>query len=218
MAEQQLPTNQEELNQEVFTPDVKNILGYDKDMFGSKNAGAELFKINPTEKLELADESLLKWTDKSALDNLNSITEENKENVTIDKDGNIDYSAKDDNATGVMMNQKFSDPILDEKRNGLINDLSKKREDEIEALNAEADKKIASGELNKKRRERYIEKNTKEIDKNLIDLLAIYCPETKEVYYVIPSNFDKSVTLRVEESKNNQTKGVNLAKNYLLVP
>jgi hypothetical protein len=60
--------------------------------------------------------------------------------------------------------------------------------------------------------------HTKEIDKNLIDLLAIYCPETKEVYYVIPSNFDKSVTLRVEESKNNQTKGVNLAKNYLLVP
>jgi len=60
--------------------------------------------------------------------------------------------------------------------------------------------------------------HTKEIDKNLIDLLAIYCPETKEVYYVIPSNFDKSVTLRVEESKNNQTKGINLAKNYLLVP
>jgi hypothetical protein len=60
--------------------------------------------------------------------------------------------------------------------------------------------------------------HTKAVNKDLIDLLAIYCPETKEVYYVIPSEFDKSVTLRIEESKNNQTKGVNLAKDYLLVP
>lgn len=55
-------------------------------------------------------------------------------------------------------------------------------------------------------------------DKSLIDLLAIYCPETKEVYYVLPSDFDKTVTLRIEEPKNNQTKGIHLAKDYLLVP
>ena len=60
--------------------------------------------------------------------------------------------------------------------------------------------------------------HTKAVDKSLIDLLAIYCPESKEVYYVIPSQFDKTVTLRVEESKNNQTKGINLAKDYLTVP
>ena len=60
--------------------------------------------------------------------------------------------------------------------------------------------------------------HTKEVDKNLIDLLAIYCPETKEVYYVKPTNFDRSVTLRIEESKNNQTKGIHFAKDYLLVP
>lgn len=60
--------------------------------------------------------------------------------------------------------------------------------------------------------------HAKAVDKSLIDLLAIYCPESKEVYYVIPLQFDKSVTLRVEESKNNQTKGVNLAKDYLTVP
>ena len=58
----------------------------------------------------------------------------------------------------------------------------------------------------------------KPVDKTLIDLLAIYCPESKEVYYIIPSQFDKSVTLRVEESKNHQTKGINLAKDYLMVP
>jgi hypothetical protein len=60
--------------------------------------------------------------------------------------------------------------------------------------------------------------HTKAADKSLIDLLAIYCPETNEVYYLIPSHFDGSVTLRLEEPKNNQTKGVHLAKNYLLVP
>lgn len=60
--------------------------------------------------------------------------------------------------------------------------------------------------------------HTKEIDKNMIDLLAIYCPQTATVYYVDPSKFDKNVTLRIEESKNNQTKGINLAKDYLLVP
>lgn len=58
----------------------------------------------------------------------------------------------------------------------------------------------------------------KAADKSLIDLLAIYCPETNLVYYVVPSEFDKTVTLRVIESKNNQTKGINLAKNYLMVP
>jgi hypothetical protein len=60
--------------------------------------------------------------------------------------------------------------------------------------------------------------HTKAVDKSLIDLLAIYCPESNQVYYVIPSQFDKTVTLRVENSKNNQTKGINLAKDYLIVP
>lgn len=60
--------------------------------------------------------------------------------------------------------------------------------------------------------------HTKEVDKNMIDLLAIYCPQTALVYYVDPFKFDKNVTLRIEESKNNQTKGINLAKDYLIVP
>jgi hypothetical protein len=60
--------------------------------------------------------------------------------------------------------------------------------------------------------------HTKAVDKSLIDLLAIYCPDSSQVYYVIPSEFDRSVTLRIEEPKNNQTKGINLAKDYLMVP
>lgn len=59
--------------------------------------------------------------------------------------------------------------------------------------------------------------HTKHINKSLIDLLAIYCPETSSVYYVNPHKFEKNVTLRIEETKNNQTKGINLAKDYLMV-
>lgn len=58
----------------------------------------------------------------------------------------------------------------------------------------------------------------KSIDKKLIDLLAIYCPDTRLVYYVIPSKFDKSVTLRIKQAKNNQIKGINFAEDYLSVP
>jgi hypothetical protein len=57
-----------------------------------------------------------------------------------------------------------------------------------------------------------------EIDKNMIDLIAIYCPQTSSVYYVDHTKFDKGVTLRIEETKNKQTKGVNFAKDYLIVP
>lgn len=60
--------------------------------------------------------------------------------------------------------------------------------------------------------------HTKQIDKGQIDILAIYCPDTKTVYYVNPLHFEKSVTLRIENSINNQTKGVNFAKDFLLVP
>lgn len=67
----------------------------------------------------------------------------------------------------------------------------------------------------------YADKNGshfKAINKDLIDYLAIYCPDTDEVYYVNPKKFDKNVTLRIKQSKNNQTAGINFAKDYLMVP
>ena len=56
--------------------------------------------------------------------------------------------------------------------------------------------------------------HTNPVDKSLIDLYCIYCPQTDECYYFNPSDFGKSVTLRVEAPKNNQKKGVNLASDY----
>lgn len=52
------------------------------------------------------------------------------------------------------------------------------------------------------------------VDKQEVDLYCIYCPDTDECYWLDPKKFDKCVTLRVRESANNQTKGVNLASDY----
>jgi hypothetical protein len=56
------------------------------------------------------------------------------------------------------------------------------------------------------------------VDKDEIDLYCIYCPDTDECYYLNPKNYDKSVTLRVEAPKNNQTKHVNFTSDFRRVP
>lgn len=48
-----------------------------------------------------------------------------------------------------------------------------------------------------------------------VDIIAIYCPDTDLCYYVNPSEFNKSCTLRVKPSKNNQKTKVNLAEDFL---
>ena len=60
--------------------------------------------------------------------------------------------------------------------------------------------------------------HTRQIDKDEVDLYCIYCPETDECYYLDPKEFNKSVTLRVEASKNNQSKNIKLAADYRRVP
>ncbi len=55
----------------------------------------------------------------------------------------------------------------------------------------------------------------KPIDKKMIDVIAIYCENTNNVYYVNHNDFKKGVYLRVDKAKNNQTKGVCFADNYL---
>lgn len=45
-------------------------------------------------------------------------------------------------------------------------------------------------------------------DKNTIDAVCIYCPETDECYYVWPRDKQMSVTLRIAASKNGQEAGV----------
>jgi hypothetical protein len=59
---------------------------------------------------------------------------------------------------------------------------------------------------------------TKSTDKALVDLYAVYCPQTDECYYFDPGKHNKSVTLRVKTSLNNQKLGTNLASEYRKVP
>jgi len=56
------------------------------------------------------------------------------------------------------------------------------------------------------------------VNKPEIDLYCIYCPETDECYYFEPSLFNRSVSLRVDTPKNNQSKGIHLASDYCRVP
>ena len=56
------------------------------------------------------------------------------------------------------------------------------------------------------------------VDKGEVDIYCIYCPDTDECYYFNPTDFNHSVTLRVEMPKNNQSKNINLATDYRRVP
>lgn len=50
-----------------------------------------------------------------------------------------------------------------------------------------------------------------------IDFFAVYCPDNEEIYLVPVDDVGKVVSyLRVEKTKNSQTKGVRLAEKYIL--
>lgn len=59
---------------------------------------------------------------------------------------------------------------------------------------------------------------TKRVDKTMVDLYAVYCPQTDACYYFDPSCFEASVTLRVNASLNNQRMGIHLAEDFRKVP
>lgn len=50
--------------------------------------------------------------------------------------------------------------------------------------------------------------HTTPIDKEAVDLVCIYCPETDECYYIRPIDHGASVNLRITPTKNGQQKGV----------
>lgn len=58
----------------------------------------------------------------------------------------------------------------------------------------------------------------KAIDKNEVDIYAIYCPETDQCYYIDPNHFSQSVSLRVGIPRNNQSNGVHWAEDFRKVP
>ena len=59
---------------------------------------------------------------------------------------------------------------------------------------------------------------TKSVDKAIIDVYAVYCPQTDECYYFDPKQFNKSVCLRVKTSLNHQQQGIRLASEFKKVP
>lgn len=60
--------------------------------------------------------------------------------------------------------------------------------------------------------------HTRKADKSAIDLYVIYCPDTDQCYFLDPHVFGDVVILRVNAPKNNQTKGIHLASDFLRVP
>jgi hypothetical protein len=56
------------------------------------------------------------------------------------------------------------------------------------------------------------------IDKRAIDLLCIYCPDTRVCYYVDPHAVKKSVCLRVDPPRNHQKKNITWAAQCRDIP
>lgn len=61
---------------------------------------------------------------------------------------------------------------------------------------------------------------TRRIRPEEVDLYALYCPDTNQCYYIqaITVSNLQQVKFRMHPPKNNQLKGVKMAKDYLEVP
>jgi hypothetical protein len=60
--------------------------------------------------------------------------------------------------------------------------------------------------------------HTTPMDKDAVDVMCIYCPETDRCYYVRPDAHGTSVTLRIAPSRNGQQAGVLYADAFLELP
>ena len=60
--------------------------------------------------------------------------------------------------------------------------------------------------------------HTTPMDKDAVDFVCIYCPETDECYYVRPGAHGTSVTLRISPSRNGQLAGVLNADAFRTLP
>jgi hypothetical protein len=52
------------------------------------------------------------------------------------------------------------------------------------------------------------------LDKQDVDVVCVYCPDTRACYYVDPRRFGRSVSLRVTSSRNRQERNVLLAEEF----
>ncbi|MEU0496092.1 group I intron-associated PD-(D/E)XK endonuclease [Mycobacterium sp. NPDC006124] len=60
--------------------------------------------------------------------------------------------------------------------------------------------------------------HTRPMDKDVVDVVSVYCPETDRCYYLRPGAHGTSVTLRIVPSRNGQQAGVLCADSYLDLP
>jgi hypothetical protein len=56
------------------------------------------------------------------------------------------------------------------------------------------------------------------MNKDEVDVVCVYCPDTDECYYFDPHHVNHSVTLRVRPAGNGQLQGVRQANKYRRVP
>jgi hypothetical protein len=56
------------------------------------------------------------------------------------------------------------------------------------------------------------------IDKNAIDVMCTYCPDTGRCYYVDPRQYRHDVTLRIVPTQNNQRDGIHFVENFTEIP
>lgn len=56
------------------------------------------------------------------------------------------------------------------------------------------------------------------LDKRDVDVVCIYCPDTRACYYVDPKGFGRSVSLRVTPSRNGQERYVLRADAFRRIP
>jgi hypothetical protein len=56
------------------------------------------------------------------------------------------------------------------------------------------------------------------MDKDSVDLVCIYCPDTRRCYYIDPRRHRKNVQLRLRPTKNGQSKGVLFADDFVEFP
>ena len=59
---------------------------------------------------------------------------------------------------------------------------------------------------------------TKFVNKTMIDIYAVYCPQTDSCYYFDPKHYNRCISLRVKTSLNNQQQGIWIADDFKKVP
>ena len=60
--------------------------------------------------------------------------------------------------------------------------------------------------------------HSRRMPRDEVDVVAIYCPDTAECYYIDPQDFGESVKLRVVEPKNGQRANIILAAEFRAMP